>query len=90
MDIRYQVRYGKLNAADYGAPQSRTRAIYMAARADLNLPQLPSPTHFSTATHLKPNTAPWGIFPVVNYPDLFMHGPVSVGNAINDLPAFNW
>lgn len=34
-----------LNAADYGAPQKRSRVIFWAAKIGLKLPQWPLPTH---------------------------------------------
>ncbi|MER7909026.1 DNA cytosine methyltransferase [Streptomyces sp. NPDC096068] len=43
----YNLRHGVLNAADYGVPQARRRAIVIATRKDLNVPPLehPAPTH---------------------------------------------
>lgn len=44
----YRVRWGKLNAADYGVPQHRVRVIAVGVRADLDVqPALPEPTHAS-------------------------------------------
>jgi DNA (cytosine-5)-methyltransferase 1 len=42
--LGYSVKVGKLNAADYGVPQTRERAI-LAARCDGIPAQLPAPTH---------------------------------------------
>lgn len=44
----YRVRWGKLNAADYGVPQNRVRVITVGTRTDLGIhPTLPEPTHAS-------------------------------------------
>lgn len=42
-DLDYQVAYGVLNAADYGAPQVRRRLVLIASR--LGPVSLPKPTH---------------------------------------------
>lgn len=42
---RYQVHCKVLQAAQFGAPQSRERAIFWAARRDVLLPDFPFPTH---------------------------------------------
>ena len=34
-----------LNSVDYGAPQQRNRIIFWAAKAGLDLPEWPIPTH---------------------------------------------
>jgi DNA (cytosine-5)-methyltransferase 1 len=42
----YRVAARKLNAADYGVPQSRVRMIFIGAREDLEIdPTHPAPTH---------------------------------------------
>ena len=48
----YQVRWGLLQAAQYGAPQRRSRLIFLAARRGLNLPRFPRPTHTFMETRL--------------------------------------
>ncbi|KIY72480.1 S-adenosyl-L-methionine-dependent methyltransferase [Cylindrobasidium torrendii FP15055 ss-10] len=47
LEMDYQVRFGLLHAAHYGAPQKRERFFLIAARRDgyAKLPDLPQPTH---------------------------------------------
>jgi DNA (cytosine-5)-methyltransferase 1 len=42
--LEYQLAFGILNAADYGVPQRRQRAIVVGCREAL--PRLPEPTHY--------------------------------------------
>ncbi|WP_322348729.1 DNA cytosine methyltransferase [Orrella marina] len=42
----YNISYGVLNVADYGAPQHRKRLVLMASR--IGPAQLPKPTHFGS------------------------------------------
>ena len=42
---RYQCHFRVLQAGQYGAPQSRLRVIFMAAKRGLLLPKFPVPTH---------------------------------------------
>ncbi len=71
--IGYQVSEGSLNAADFGVPQLRRRAFFVATKADTPV-ALPRPTHCSQKTQL----------PLLKQP---FH--VSVWDAIGDLPALN-
>ncbi len=41
----YRFEHAVLNAADYGAPQARRRAIVIGYHRDLRFPGFPSPTH---------------------------------------------
>jgi DNA (cytosine-5)-methyltransferase 1 len=43
-EIGYAVRFGLLNAADFGAPQRRVR-LFMVGTRDMALPPFPEPTH---------------------------------------------
>ena len=43
--MRPQVRFGVLNAGNYGVPQSRKRTIIWAAAPDETLPEWPTPIH---------------------------------------------
>lgn len=43
--LGYQVQVRVLQAAQYGAPQSRSRVIFWAARRGLKSPEFPCPTH---------------------------------------------
>lgn len=44
---RYQSKFAILQAAQYGAPQSRQRVIFWGARHDVLMPEWPIPTHCS-------------------------------------------
>lgn len=41
----YNIRWGVLNAADFGVPQVRTRVVILATRQGLPVMELPRPTH---------------------------------------------
>ncbi|HVE45318.1 MAG TPA: DNA cytosine methyltransferase [Acidimicrobiales bacterium] len=56
-EIGYAVRFGVLNAADYGAAQRRVR-LYMIGTPDHHLPEFPAPTHSRTAD-LSQGLKPW-------------------------------
>ncbi|KAJ3185000.1 hypothetical protein HDU87_002566 [Geranomyces variabilis] len=43
--LNYQTRFGLLQAANHGLPQSRTRFFVWGAKRGLTLPELPQPTH---------------------------------------------
>jgi DNA (cytosine-5)-methyltransferase 1 len=43
--LGYQVRVQILRSSDYGDPQNRRRVILLAAKVDMLLPSMPSPTH---------------------------------------------
>ncbi|MDG9925470.1 MULTISPECIES: DNA cytosine methyltransferase [unclassified Pseudomonas] len=51
----YQVLYGKINAADYGAPTTRERLFFIARRDGMPL-HWPEPTHAKVP---KPGQLPW-------------------------------
>lgn len=48
--LGYQVNHAVLNAADYGIPQMRRRAFFIATRIGEKL-QFPPPTHFPEKSH---------------------------------------
>ncbi|MEL5958752.1 DNA cytosine methyltransferase [Streptomyces sp. CLV115] len=51
----YSLRWQVLNAADYGVPQARRRAIVIATRKDLGVPlEHPKPTHARNAAAQQP------------------------------------
>lgn len=51
----YSLRWQVLNAADYGVPQARRRAIVIATRKDLGVPlEHPKPTHARNAAARQP------------------------------------
>ena len=45
LDMGYQVRFGALNAGNYGVPQSRQRVFIIAALPEEVLPNWPRPMH---------------------------------------------
>ncbi|NAZ17871.1 DNA (cytosine-5-)-methyltransferase [Glutamicibacter soli] len=49
----YRFEWEVLNAADYGAPQARKRAILLGHRKDLPKPKFPNPTHDGRHTTVK-------------------------------------
>lgn len=46
----YSLDFRVLNAADYGAPQTRKRAVLTGHRRDLSAPEFPEPTHSPSGT----------------------------------------
>ncbi len=66
----YKVAHAVLSAADYGVPQRRRRAFFLAHRNGLE-PRIPAPTHCSPSTDT-------GLFAAPKH--------VSVWEAIGDLP----
>jgi DNA (cytosine-5)-methyltransferase 1 len=71
----YRVSYEVLNAADYGVPQRRRRAFFIARKARSPL-DFPTPTHIRSAKDSS-SLLPWG--------EDWKH--VSVWDAIGDLPS---
>lgn len=67
----YTVSHAVLNSADYGVPQRRRRAFFIASRKGVNL-NFPTQTHF-------PITEQQGLFPTKQH--------ISVWEAIGDLPS---
>ncbi len=51
--LNYNVRFGIVDAADFGAPQHRLRFVMLGAR-DGSAPLLPTPTHGSNDLHMPP------------------------------------
>ncbi len=52
--LGYNLDYGLLNAADYGAPQLRKRLIFIGTRKELGKVNLPFPTHSETPDLITP------------------------------------
>ncbi|KAF8319677.1 S-adenosyl-L-methionine-dependent methyltransferase [Clavulina sp. PMI_390] len=98
LDLGYQVRFGLLDAASFGSPQSRYRMIYVATQMGLGLPKLPTPTHLPHPEALlaRKVQTPWGVpvpLATVEEPGTTKwraHSPISVFDAIGDLPKFDW
>lgn len=70
-DAGYAVTHATLNAADFGVPQRRRRAFFMASRSG-RVPRAPAPTHGRS-------TRQEGLFDATPF--------VSVWDAIGDLPS---
>ncbi|KAJ6513941.1 S-adenosyl-L-methionine-dependent methyltransferase [Mycena vitilis] len=86
LDMRYQVRFALLQAGHYGAPQNRIRFFLIAARHGQPLPDMPQPTlrmrmPYGHQLYACPIRTTRGRAP---------HRQVSVGDAIGDLPSFDW
>ncbi|KAJ1529016.1 uroporphyrin-III C-methyltransferase, partial [Nowakowskiella sp. JEL0078] len=89
----YQVRFGILQAGEHGLPQSRRRFFIWGAKRNLTLPELPQPTHCfkkngslninlqSVQLKTNPSRRTLGHAP---------HPPISVWDAISDLPGFEY
>ncbi|PVG01704.1 S-adenosyl-L-methionine-dependent methyltransferase [Serendipita vermifera] len=92
--MNYQVRYGILLAGHYGVPQNRRRVIFLAARRDVSLPQLPQPTHVSLQNDYLNVTVSEGDdhrFTVSRRSQRAAPlGPVTIADAIGDLPEWEW
>ncbi|KAF8055388.1 MET1B [Scenedesmus sp. PABB004] len=88
LEMGYQVRFGVLNAGNYGVPQSRKRTFIWAAAPDEALPDWPKPMHVFRTPQLTVNL-PGG----VQYCAVDTRTPgaplrtVTVRDAIGDLPA---
>lgn len=89
----YQVRFGLLQAAQFGAPQERRRVIFSAARRGLTLPKLPEPTHCFEDPRLGIKL-PGELNSVVGSgglsPSRGALAPVTVGDTLADLPRFEY
>ncbi|GAX75038.1 hypothetical protein CEUSTIGMA_g2482.t1 [Chlamydomonas eustigma] len=87
LEMGYQVRFGVLNAGNYGVPQSRKRTIIWAAAPGEVLPEWPTPTHVFHSPQLTINL-PGGVqyTAVPNQVGAPLRA-VTVRDAIFDLPA---
>ncbi|KAL0946534.1 hypothetical protein HGRIS_012742 [Hohenbuehelia grisea] len=101
--LGYQVKHRVLEAAQYGAPQNRLRVIFWGAKRGVPIPSFPIPTHGfihsrrAPSNYQQPHGTPlrpvtrvfdpdepnaWGLYaPML---------PVTINDAISDLPAFDW
>ncbi|KAJ3542763.1 hypothetical protein NM688_g5941 [Phlebia brevispora] len=104
ISLGYQIHFHLLNAGQYGAPQGRSRVIFLAAKRGVPLPHFPIPTH-GIPREVPKYKLPTGdvLYPVVRHhmhsADLsdrevhFQYAPhhfVTVCDAICDLPQFDW
>ena len=86
------MRFGLLQAAHYGTPQTRVRFFMIAAVQGHPLPELPQPTHdFPLADALKIEfTNGDFVEPIRTIPGTAPHNFVTIDDAIGDLPRFDW
>ena len=66
----YDFDHRILNAADFGTPQARKRAVLIGHRRDLEAPEFPEPTH-DPSTHVSVRTALDGVPASPDMDDLF-------------------
>ncbi|KAJ7675712.1 S-adenosyl-L-methionine-dependent methyltransferase [Mycena polygramma] len=96
--LGYQVRFKVLQAGQYGAPQDRERVIFLAAKRGHKLPDFPVPTHAFSRSAKK-----WKIplrkrdrivppsYSRTDEDHLYApHPTVTIDDAIDDLPRFEW
>ncbi|KAG2494496.1 hypothetical protein HYH03_007265 [Edaphochlamys debaryana] len=94
LDLGYQVRFGILNAGQFGAPQSRKRTFIWAGLPGELLPDWPSPRHVFLSTQLGVRMAAADSGPQAAAPFWASRPPlpgaplrtVTVRDAIGDLP----
>ncbi|KAF4607079.1 hypothetical protein EYR38_001136 [Pleurotus pulmonarius] len=91
-ELGYQHHFALLQAAHYGAPQQRVRFFLIAARMGNPLPSLPQPSHYFPSNDSLTITSPIGvkISPIIQTMGSYAHPFVTVGDAISDLPRFDW
>jgi len=86
LEMGYQVRFGVLNAGNYGVPQSRKRTIIWAAAPGETLPEWPKPLHIFHSPQLTINL-PGGVqYTAVPQQVGAPLRAVTVKDAIFDLP----
>ncbi|KAJ7025347.1 S-adenosyl-L-methionine-dependent methyltransferase [Mycena alexandri] len=96
--LGYQVRVQIPQVGEYGAPQDRERVIFLAAKRGHKLPELPTPTHaFFKAGRdwkfplRKSDRIRRSIQSKTDEQHIYAaHPPVTVDDAIDDLPKFDW
>jgi DNA (cytosine-5)-methyltransferase 1 len=79
--LGYQVQFSVLQAGEHGTPQSRMRVFFWGSKPSYPLPKYPEPTHVFSGKAPKPTRRTRRSAP---------HHSVTVGDAISDLPAFDW
>jgi site-specific DNA-cytosine methylase len=81
--LGYSAQVKLLQAAEHGAPQSRGRVFFWGTKLGSKPPKYPEPSHLCRYdTHMAPNTYRLG--------RSAPHPGVSIGDAILDLPKFDW
>ncbi|KAK0233815.1 S-adenosyl-L-methionine-dependent methyltransferase [Armillaria fumosa] len=92
IDMKYQVRFGVIDAAHYGTPQRRKRFVICAAQQKQKLLSLPQPTHdFPNTEKLAIKLSIGGsITPIRTANGTAPHRCVTVEDAISDLPRYDY
>lgn len=93
--LSYQVRFGLLQAASYGAPQKRVRLIIVIAAKGEALPQLPTSTHNcpvsdSLIIRLPDEPLSTALRPVSTAQGTAPNHYITIRDAIGDLPRYHW
>ncbi|KZT27307.1 S-adenosyl-L-methionine-dependent methyltransferase [Neolentinus lepideus HHB14362 ss-1] len=94
--LGYQVHCKILQAAQYGSPQGRERVIFIGSKGLTPLPRFPLPTHCFPKRVKQRKTVTGN--PITGVDRLSEHtdvmsapfGQVTIEDAINDLPPFDW
>ncbi|KAF8079195.1 S-adenosyl-L-methionine-dependent methyltransferase [Lyophyllum atratum] len=92
VEMRYQVRFGLLQAGHYGTPQRRHRFFLVAAIDGHPLPELPEPSHDFPDISGLTIKLPIGndVRPFRTMNGTAPHRHVTIDEAISDLPRFDW
>ncbi|KAI0780552.1 S-adenosyl-L-methionine-dependent methyltransferase [Trametes elegans] len=101
VELGYQVHFKVMQAGQHGAPQGRRRVIFLGARRDVPLPAFPLPQYcFTKAVHNFKLPTGELLYPLTRkgvdrQGREFEHqcaplSCVTVADAINDLPRFDW
>lgn len=89
--VRYQIRFGLLQAAHYGAPQTRVRFFMVAARLGYVLPDLPVPVYSFPLNDSLDIKLPHGlVLRPIDTARETLFNYISIHDAISDLPRFDW
>ncbi|KZV85537.1 S-adenosyl-L-methionine-dependent methyltransferase [Exidia glandulosa HHB12029] len=88
--LRYQIRVHYVQAGAYGVPQSRHRLIFIASRCGIPLAFLPPPTHSFGGRTAAAKRLPGGVQLLMEAKDGCPYNGVTLGDAIGDLPVFDW
>ncbi|KDQ16327.1 hypothetical protein BOTBODRAFT_259970 [Botryobasidium botryosum FD-172 SS1] len=93
----YQVRWAVLHSGAYGIPQTRRRVMYWAAQQGVKIPQFPLPTHVIPSPPHNPKLVMAVSLPTYGKVEVIQRiggcaalAPVTVRDAIDDLPGFHW